>query len=225
MANAGFAQRGSDPLILEANREPDSNNVILQWATLAGYSYELQSSPDLLEWTSEGDWPGFGQTMEILVHEAPVGGGGGAPPPANPSYNFFLSIFQDGNTLVSWIGGDGQPYQVYEALDFSNITLPVIQNVPIDPTNGDPDFFLILFNMPRPFEPHFPGLSAAALPPSEQSRYVFFSSSYSATIQYLNSLPPAAATQSSSLPANAGPRTYFRLIESSLDNLRVHGRK
>ncbi|MEN8736936.1 MAG: hypothetical protein ABF337_06775, partial [Akkermansiaceae bacterium] len=87
-----------------------NGDAYVQWDTTQGYSYTLQSSEDMEFWSTDSTWLGVGQTVSLLVQEAPnnQGGGGGAIP-GNPSHTFTVSPYPSGHSLISWRGSDNLP--------------------------------------------------------------------------------------------------------------------
>lgn len=147
-----------------------SVDLTVQWTAAEGWEYELQSASDLDSWETEGTWTGG--LIDLTVFEALPGGGN--PPAAGPdlpTYMFRVNAYDDGNSLVSWIGEDAKPYQVYAAIDFDMHSIAPLFSYRMEDANNLPIYDLFLISGGVTYDPSFNALTVSALPPAEQIHF------------------------------------------------------
>ena len=131
-------------LEFEASRNA-ANEIVVSWEGSADREYELQSAPNMITWQKAGIWTTSGSFSVTVALGAQ--GGGGAGGPDLPRSQFEISAYSNGNSLVSWIGADGKPYQVYDDLDFYDPVLDLSVLAPLysyqaSDQTSEPDKFI-----------------------------------------------------------------------------------
>ncbi|MDF1714021.1 MAG: lamin tail domain-containing protein [Akkermansiaceae bacterium] len=193
--------------------------MTVRWVGASGWEYELQSASDLESWQTEGTWTGTGGLIDLSVFEALPGGGN--PPQAGPNiprYTFRVTAYNDGTSLISWIGGEGQPYQVYVPIGFHTESIAPLFSYQMADANDHPIYRLLLISDGVEYHSSFSALTVSALPPVEQSHFALLSDAASGIIAQAAANPPSGTGQVGSLVLNTVDAHYFRLTTRRLDS-------
>lgn len=196
-----------------------SGDLTVRWVGASGWEYELQSASDLESWQTEGTWTGTGGLIDLSVFEALPGGGN--PPQAGPNiprYTFRVTAYNDGTSLISWIGGEGQPYQVYVPIGFHTESIAPLFSYQMADANDHPIYRLLLISDGVEYHSSFSALTVSALPPVEQSHFALLSDAASGIIAQAAANPPSGTGQVGSLVLNTVDAHYFRLTTRRLDS-------
>ena len=91
-----------------------NGDAYVQWDTTQGYSYTLQSSEDMEFWSTDSTWLGVGQTVSLLVQEAPVKWSMGEHRESQQSWFGEFSCGEGLRWCISWTrsGGCSLAFQV-----------------------------------------------------------------------------------------------------------------
>ena len=196
-----------------------TGGLSVRWEAAVGWEYEIESADDLGTWQSEGVWTGTGGLIGLAVFEALPGGGN--PPavgPDIPTYTFRVNAYDDGHSLISWIGENGQPYQVYQAIDFDTHPIVPLFRYRMEDNNSVPIYDLFLISGGVSFQPSFSGLTVSALPLVEQAHFALLNDAVSGINAAAAAHPPSGNDQSGSLVLNTIDAHYFRLTTRRLDS-------
>jgi len=201
--------------------------VSFDWATRAGYGYEVETSPDLTHWQPLASFHGNGATFSLPVAQiAPPGQPVPPPSPANPlhSAHFALRIFPDqARTLIAWTQpGSTVLSQALVSADLRNLTdLPLFVGKFTDAPNAT-DYLLSFTFVSGPFHADFEAFTLAALTTEESGHLAWFTDRLEeARLAMVDA--QASGRMSNSLPTTAagtsgGVEVFFRVIESYLDS-------
>lgn len=204
--------------LLSVVRNP-SGDLTVQWTAAEGWEYELQSASDLESWETEGIWTGTGGLIDLTVFEAlPRGGNPPAAGPLLPTYMFRVNAYDDGNSLVSWIGEDAKPYQVYAAIDFDTHSIAPLFSYRMEDANNLPIYDLFLISGGVAYDPSFNALTVSALPPAGQAYFALLNDAASGIIAQAAVNPPSGTGQTGSLVLGKVDARYFRLTTRRLDS-------
>ncbi|MEN8796874.1 MAG: lamin tail domain-containing protein, partial [Akkermansiaceae bacterium] len=161
-------------------------------------------------WSTDSTWLGVGQTVSLLVQEAPnnQGGGGGAIP-GNPSHTFTVSPYPSGHSLISWRGSDNLPYQLYTTETYFGPNDPPLFATEVVDPNGD--YGLLLHQASAPLPPNSASLTLAALPQVEQDQVTLLTVARQQIIAEL-AANVGNNSQNATASSDLGNAGFFRLI-------------
>ncbi|MEZ5299162.1 MAG: hypothetical protein R3F11_00580 [Verrucomicrobiales bacterium] len=217
-ATALAASAGSSNTLateLTATRD-EQNNGVIEWETELGWIYELEQSENLVDWEPAPiSIYGFGQGVTIQIFDAPENPGPPSAAPSLPSYDFVISPFSDGRSLVSWIDRElGATYQALIDQDYYSIPIPPLYSF-VAQENGEYLYSLMFFISPKVWQDHYPvSFAPSELPASAAEHLEFLTGQYAAIVA---SLPPEAPPATQGVAEGIGHFYRVRYFEPDTD--------